>query len=92
MKVVRPYLQQDWQSVKMVASNWAQQEPNNLEAWFYLAAAEYGMHDLQNAKTHMQKASNMNRQHPEASYFLDLMNNESMKQANGVTHLPLISD
>jgi len=82
MKVVHPYLTKDWRAVMSIAKEWTKQEPNNVEAWFYLAAAEYGMHDMQNAKDHMQKVSRMNVQHPQASHYLHLMDNDNAKQSS----------
>lgn len=73
MKVVHPYLTKNWNGVMAIAKNWTLQEPSNIEAWFYLAAAEYGMNDMQNAKAHMQKVNRMNTKHPRASYYLSLM-------------------
>ncbi len=82
MKVVHPYLSKDWAAVMTIAKDWTQQEPNNVEAWFYLAAAEYGMDDMKNAKLHMRKANSINIYHPQIAYYLDLMD-------KGKGHVPL---
>jgi serine protease Do len=73
MQVVHPYLTENWDSLRQIASNWAKQEPNTAEAWFYLAAAEYATNDTQRAEAHLQKVVAMNHQHAQAIYYLGLI-------------------
>ena len=73
MKVVQPYLTKDWKSLQTIAENWVEQEPNTAEAWFFLAAAEFGTNDQTNAEVHLQKVVAMNRQHSQALYYLGLI-------------------
>ncbi len=73
MRVVYPYLHQDWQGLRQVAQQWVEQEPQNNEAWFYLATAEYGTTDLKLAEQHLHRVIAMNGQHSQAMYYLGLI-------------------
>jgi serine protease Do len=76
MQVVQPYLTDDFPSLMAVATQWTAQEPNNAEAWFYLAVAEYVAHDAMNAEKHMRKVIAHNAQHSQAIYYLGLITAE----------------
>jgi len=73
MKVVFPYLHKDWQGLKVIAEQWAAKEPQNTEAWFYLAAAEYETKDLTMAEQHLHRVLSMNDQHSQAFYYLGMI-------------------
>lgn len=73
MKVVYPYLNQDWESLKTVASEWVSKEPNNHEAMFYLAAAKYETHELNVAEQLLHKVIANNGHHSQAFYYLSLI-------------------
>ena len=73
MQVVHPYLTEDWQALAQIASKWAAAEPNTMEAWFYLATAEYAAKDYEKAAEHLQKVVAMNHQHSQALYYLGLV-------------------
>lgn len=73
MKVVYPYLHNDWQGLRRVAQQWVEQEPENNEAWFYLATAEYGTADLKIAEQHLHRVLSINGQHSQALYYLGLI-------------------
>ena len=92
MQVVHPYITENWGSLLQIASQWAKQEPNSAEAWFYLATAEYATKDIQKAETHMQKVVAMNRHHSQAIYYLGLMANESGKRTLALNKLALLND
>lgn len=91
MQVVHPYLTKDWHAVMTVASQWTKREPNNIEAWFYLAAAEYATHDVTNAKVHMLKVNTMNTEHVKAIYYLDLMAEEGGQHKGTLTNIALLT-
>ncbi len=73
MKVVYPYLHQDWKSLKVIAEQWTSQEPANTEAWFYLAAAEYESKDWSLAEQHLHRVISFNDQHSQAFYYLGMI-------------------
>jgi len=81
MKIVHPYLTEDWVALQKIAKQWAEQEPGTADAWFYLAAAEYATKDTQLATTHLQKVLAMNKQHGEANYYLNLIAQENSLSA-----------
>lgn len=70
MQVVHPYLTGNWTVLLSVAKNWVAQEPNNNEALFYLAAAEYAIDDRHRAEMHLKKVMTINPQHSQAKYQL----------------------
>jgi serine protease Do len=91
MQVVGPYLTEDWSVLMTVATKWTIQEPNNIEAWFYLAAAEYANQDIANAEAHMKKVTAMNAQHSQAIYYLGLIAEENGKHMEALTNIALLS-
>ncbi len=79
MKVVYPFLHKDWAGLKVIAEQWAKQEPQNTEAWFYLAAAEYETKDFTTAEQHLHRVVSMNDQHSQAFYYLGMIAEASGK-------------
>lgn len=85
MQVVHPYLTENWDALLQIANKWAKKEPNTVEAWYYLAAAEYATNDTQKAEAHLQKVVAMNHQHAQAIYYLGLMAEKSGKHSLALT-------
>lgn len=73
MKVVYPFQNKDWKALKTVAQQWVEQMPQDVEALFYLAAAEFESHDLNIAEQHLHQVVAMNAQHSQAFYYLGLI-------------------
>ena len=92
MRVVQPYLTENWGSLLQVASKWTKQEPNTAEAWYYLAAAEYATNDMQKAEAHLQKVVAMNHQHSQAIYYLGLMAEKSGNHALALTNVAMLDN
>jgi serine protease Do len=89
MQVVHPYLTENWESLRQIASKWTKQEPNTAEAWYYLAAAEYATNDVQLAEAHLQKVVTMNLQHKLAAYYLSLLAEKDGKRGFASTKVAL---
>jgi len=66
MQVVIPFQNEEWQDLKNIASKWVKKEPLSADAWFYLGVAEEGDGDVVNAKTHLEKATQLNARDLEA--------------------------
>lgn len=84
MKVVYPYLHKDWKGLKVIAQQWAAKEPQNTEAWFYLAAAEYETQDFSIAEQHLHRVLSMNDQHSQAFYYLGMIAEASGKHGEAM--------
>lgn len=56
MQTVTPNNNKDWTALRSIAKMWAKQEPDNPEAWFYLAEALKGLQQLSPAKLAYEKA------------------------------------
>lgn len=91
MQVVHPYLNKNWASLLSVATRWTIEEPSNNEAWFYLAAAEYAIHDTVSAETHLRQVTAANAQHSQAIYYLALIAEESGKHMEALTNITLLT-
>ncbi len=91
MQVVHPYLTKNWAKLLTIATEWTMQEPENQEAWFYLAAAEYAFHDLNNAESHMRKVTAKNANHSQAIYYLALIAEENGKHKEALTNIALLT-
>jgi len=92
MQVVHPYLTENWTTLLSLATQWTVQEPNNMEAWFYLAAAEYSIHDTSNAEAHLRKVTAMNGQHSQAIYYLALIAEANGKHMEALTNIALLTE
>jgi hypothetical protein len=90
MRVVQPYLTEDWASLKTVATEWIRKEPNNAEAWFYLAAAEYGNKNNLVSEIYLHKAVGLNSQHSLALYYLGLIAEDDGKHMEALTNIALL--
>lgn len=91
MQVVHPYLNKNWALLLSVATRWTIEEPTNNEAWFYLAAAEYAIHDRVSAETHLRQVTAVNAQHSQAIYYLALIAEESGKHMEALTNIALLT-
>jgi len=73
MRVV-PYMQaQQWQSLKVVAQTWTEQEVSSAEPWYHLGLAESRQNNEAAALQHLNKALALNPQHADALYELGLI-------------------
>ncbi len=91
MRVVHPYLTGNWSSLHSIAADWASKEPENIEAWFYLAAAEYAIKDRQNAQAHLEKVMQMDAMHSQAIYYLALIAEETGRAIDLQTNIALLA-
>ena len=89
MQVVQPYLTGNWVALLTVAKKWRTQEPSNHEALFYLAAAEYAVHNLSSAQVYLQQVIVANAKHSQAIYYLTLIAQESDKPMEAWTNVAL---
>lgn len=92
MRVVQPYLTEDWASLLTVAEEWAKQEPNNAEAWFYLAAAEYNTKNNLSAESHLIRVMSLNAKHSLAMYYLGLIAEDSGKHMEALTKITQLNE
>jgi hypothetical protein len=91
MQVVHPYLNSNWRSLLSIARQWTIAEPNNNEAFFYLAAAEYAIHDTVSAETHLRQVIVANAQHSQAIYYLALIAEETGKHMEALINIALLT-
>jgi serine protease Do len=64
MQIVLPYQNSLWQDVEKIANNWIKAEPEQAEAWYYLAQAMQSLGNKQAAIKHYQKALSLHPNHP----------------------------
>lgn len=91
MRVVQPFLTEDWPALHEVARAWAKQEPNCAEAWFYLAAAEYATHDTTAAESHLHQVVLMNHSHSQALYYLGLIADAKGQRTEALNNVALLN-
>lgn len=63
MRVVIPMQNEEWSDLKQVAQAWANKEPNNAEAFYYLGLAEDHLGESASAMQHYQQANRINPRH-----------------------------
>jgi serine protease Do len=60
MKVVTPYQNKEWPTLKTIAQEWTVQEPSSSDAWYFLGVAEEGIGEVVEAKAALEKATQLN--------------------------------
>ena len=63
MRVVIPFQQQDWYSLKTAALAWQNSEPDNAEAYFYLGIAELKLGAADSGIAYLRRAVELNPRH-----------------------------
>jgi hypothetical protein len=91
MRVVQPYVSQEWNTLLKVAAQWVQAEPSTAESWFYLATAEYATKDYVNAEAHFRKVLALNHQHSQALDYLNKLSEKTAKVDVVVNHVALLN-
>ena len=91
MRVVQPFLTEDWPALHQVAQEWTLKEPASSEAWFYLAASEYGLRHIDTAEALLTKVVAMNSQHSQALYYLGLIEEDHGKRMEALNRVALLS-
>jgi len=66
MRVVIPYKNKAWDSLKGIAEQWIDEEPKSADAWYYLGVAEEGKGNMPAAKQHLLKAVALNNRELDA--------------------------
>ena len=66
MKVVIPYQNKEWDTLKSISDLWIKEEPNSPDAWYFLGLASQGKKDLKAAKEAFSKAEKINPRHADA--------------------------
>ncbi len=60
MQVVTPFQNEEWATLKTIATKWVAEEPNSPDAWYFLGVAEEGIGEIPQAKIALQKATQIN--------------------------------
>lgn len=63
MQVVGPYQNEDWAALAQVSRSWVSQEPGNVEAYYYLAYAQFNLGRKDEAKAHFERALQLHPDH-----------------------------
>jgi len=66
MKVVIPYQNKEWDTLKSISDLWIKEEPNSSDAWYFLGLADQGKKDLKASKEAFLKAEKINPRHLDA--------------------------
>jgi tetratricopeptide (TPR) repeat protein len=66
MKVVIPYQNKEWDTLKSISDLWVKEEPNSPDAWYFLGLADQGKKNLKAAKEAFLKAEKINPRHVDA--------------------------
>ena len=82
MRVVKPVQNENWQGLLNVASAWTDAEPNNHEAWYYLALAEEGMKEHDLAAQHFSLVLAQNSNNSDALNHLNLISKQVTSRPN----------
>jgi len=94
MRVVQPFQDENWATLKHIAKDWTHSEKNNVEAWFYLGLAEQGLNATNQAKVHFNHVLKLAPTHSSALYQLGLLaiKDNNVDEAKRVGHLLEVID
>jgi serine protease Do len=92
MQIVHPLKTENWQELHRIALKWFAQEPNNSEALFYRAVAEYSLNDRMNAEKHFNQVIAQNSQNSSALYYLGRIAEENGKRIEALNMVALLND
>lgn len=92
MRVVHPMQTDDWPALLKVSSEWLQAEPNNNEAMFYQAVAQYGLKNMLVAEAEFSRVVSNNSSHSSAIYYLGLIEQESGKRVEALERLAVLKE
>ncbi len=85
MRVVQPLKTEDWAALNTIAAAWFEKEPNNSEALFYKAVAEYSLNNNTLAEQHFNQVLATNSNHSNALYYLGLIAEHSGKHMEALS-------
>lgn len=60
MQVVIPYQNEEWATLKVIASRWVEKEPDSADAWYFLGLAKEGLLEFADAENDFKKAYALN--------------------------------
>jgi serine protease Do len=60
MQVVIPYQNEEWKTLRNIASRWTAQEPESADAWYFQGIAEEGLLQLEQAEQDLKRAYSLN--------------------------------
>ena len=90
MRIALPFQNNRWADVKEIASQWLVNEPNCVEAHYYVGIAEKNLGDLKEAKKQLNQALSIQPNHPASIFELGLIANHENNQIEvEKTHLAL---
>ena len=80
MRIVQPLKTENWAELNAIASAWFEKEPNNTEALFYRAVAEYSLKNQALAQADFNRVVASNHNNSSALYYLGLIAEEAGKR------------
>ncbi len=92
MRVVQPLKTDDWGALYKVASAWLESEPNNNEALFYQAIADYELKHTLIAADKFKTVVANNHNHSSAIYYLGLIEQDSGKRTEALGRLAALTE
>lgn len=91
MKIVQPLKTQNWQELNNIAVQWYEKEPNNTEALFYRAVAEYSLKNSIDAEQHFNQVIAKNSNNSSALYYLGLIADENGKRIEALNMVAMLN-
>jgi hypothetical protein len=73
MRIVQPLKTENWDELNKIAVAWSEKEPNNTEALFYLAIAEFSLKNEAKAEQNFNQVIAKNGNNSSAMYYLGLI-------------------
>ena len=90
MRVVQPLKTENWAELNTIASAWFENEPNNSEALFYRAVAEYSLKNPSLAQADFNRVIAKNSNNSSALYYLGLIAEEAGKHLEALNMVAML--
>lgn len=90
MKIVHPFKTEAWDKLAEIASTWAKNEPENIEAIFYQGVAALNLDHETEAQSYFSRVVSHNGQHSNAIYYLGLIAEHTGHHDEAIRHIAML--
>lgn len=92
MRIVQPFKTNDWGELSRIAAQWAEAEPNTIEASYYQGIAAFNLHNLKLAQVHLNRVIHANKFHVDAFYYLGVIAEQNGQHAEAMEMLAMLEE
>ena len=92
MRIVQPLKTENWAELNQLATTWCEKEPDNTEALFYKALAQYSLKNEMYAEQDFKRVLAKNDKHSSALYYLALIAEHNGKHMEALSRVAALNN